>query len=321
MLLRIEHETRLIYTSHVGESVIEMRTAPPSTEDQTVLGYRLKVTPAAPITSFRDGFGNRVELFNMLAPHREISVSATSFVRVHRRIVLERMANIPWPPELPTAIEALDFLAPSPLIQPTPLVEQFVTDLPPLGGSLADVVRTIKEAVRQRMRYEKKVTTANTAVHEALKLGCGVCQDYAHLFIAACRGLGLPARYVSGYINQPGEIATHAWCQVWGGKNIGWMDVDPTHNVMADQDHVVTAHGRDFSDVPPNRGVWKGLAEEEISVSVSVTPVERVPADFVELGAQAAWSSTSYTQRQTNRRLNQQALIRGFRQQQSQQQQ
>ena len=134
----------------------------------------------------------------------------------------------------------------------------------------------------RRLIYEKKVTTARTPVGEALRLGRGVCQDFAHLFLAACRGIGLPARYVSGYIHQPGEVATHAWCQVWTGKS-GWLDIDPTRGTFAGDDYIKIAVGRDYSDVPPNRGVWKGRAEETISVSVKVEPIDRVPARLERL--------------------------------------
>ncbi len=134
--------------------------------------------------------------------------------------------------------------------------------------------------MRSRLVYEKKVTTARTPVGEALRLGRGVCQDFAHLFIGACRGIGLPARYVSGYIHQPGEVATHAWAQVWTGRS-GWIDVDPTRGTFVGDDYIKIAIGRDYSDVPPNRGVWKGRADETIAVSVKVEPI-RARADRLE---------------------------------------
>ena len=124
------------------------------------------------------------------------------------------------------------------------------------------------------------MTTAQTRLGEALEIGRGVCQDFAHLFLGTCRALGLPARYVSGYVNHPGEIATHAWCQVWCGDRAGWLDVDPTSCSFVDNDHVVTAVGRDYADVPPNRGVWQGSASEAIAVAVTVEPVDRVPFDW-----------------------------------------
>ena len=142
-------------------------------------------------------------------------------------------------------------------------------------------------AVRNRLKYEKRVTTTRTPVSEALRLGRGVCQDFAHLFVGIGRGLGIPTRYVSGYVNHPGEIATHAWCQVWGGVGIGWVDVDPTRGEYPGDDYVVIAVGRDYSDIPPNRGIWTGHAEEAIAVSVNVDPVDRVPLEWNEWAGQS----------------------------------
>jgi transglutaminase-like putative cysteine protease len=138
------------------------------------------------------------------------------------------------------------------------------------------------ESVGQALKFEPRVTKVRTTVSEALALGKGVCQDFAHLTIAACRGLGIPARYVSGYVNHPGELATHAWCQVWGGDRVGWVDIDPTTRKFVGDDHVAVAFGRDYSDVPPNRGLWKGRAEETIAVTVKVEPVDRVPLEWNE---------------------------------------
>jgi Transglutaminase-like superfamily len=163
-------------------------------------------------------------------------------------------------------------------------------------------------------------SSARTPVAEALRLGRGVCQDFAHLFLAACRGIWLPARYVSGYIHRPGEVATHAWCQVWTGS--GWIDVDPTRGSFAGDDYIKIAVGRDYSDVPPNRGVWKGRADETIAVSVKVEPIDRVPTDWSDWSAiQSPWSPASWIRSQARRerlKLNPQA---GYRQQQGQQQQ
>jgi transglutaminase-like putative cysteine protease len=156
----------------------------------------------------------------------------------------------------------------------------------------------LMEAIAVRVRYEKRVTTTRTPVSEVLALGRGVCQDYAHVFIAACRGLGLPARYVSGYVNHPGEVATHAWCQVWCGPTVGWVDIDPTHNNFPDDDYVLTAVGRDYSDIPPNRGMWTGRAEEQIGVSVKVEPAERVPMEWNEWAPQMSWRGRGQVQSQ-----------------------
>jgi transglutaminase-like putative cysteine protease len=179
------------------------------------------------------------------------------------------------------------------------------------------------------------MTNPRTTVGEALALGKGVCQDFTHLMIGACRGLGLPARYVSGYINHPGEIATHAWCQVWGGENVGWIDVDPTHSEYPADEHVMTAVGRDYRDVPPNRGLWKGRAEESMTVTVKIEPEERVPLEWNEWsmppfrppGALSASQSQSQSQRPGASRKprsaypNQRSAWAGLVQQQGEQQQ
>jgi len=323
MLLQIQHETKLLYSEPVSETVFEVRMAPPSDDDQTNLGYHLRIAPSAPVTIYRDGFGNRIELFNILTSYRELVINASSIVRVHRREPQSRLAKVE--PDAAHrdsfALESAEFLQPSPLVKPCRELDEFVRSLPRPGGPILETIQSLAEAVRSRLAYEKKVTTASTPVGEALGLGRGVCQDFAHLFLGGCRGVGLPARYVSGYVHQPGEVATHAWCQVWGGE-AGWVDFDPTRGIFPDNDYVTIAIGRDYSDVPPNRGVWKGQADETITVMVKVDPIERVPADWTEWSdSQAPWSVASWmnsSSRTPRAKLSSQA---GYRQQQGQQQQ
>jgi hypothetical protein len=297
--------------------------SPQSDEDQTNLGYRLRITPTAPVTSYRDGFSNRVDLFNIMTPYRDLVVQATTLMRTHRRDGLSRLSEADYRAgDGAATLEALELLQESTLVGRCPDLDAFVAGLPRPGsaGALLGTVQQVLQAVRSRLKYEKKVTTAKTPVCEALALGRGVCQDFAHLFLGACRGMGLPARYVSGYVCGPGELATHAWCQVWGGR-AGWVDVDPTRGTFADDHYVVTAVGRDFADVPPNRGIWKGRADEEITVAVKVEPTERMPADWAEWGPQAPWSGTAWTHSQRHDRRNGPLAKSLYRQQQSQQQQ
>lgn len=323
MLLNIQHETQLTYSEPVCETVFEVRMSPPSNEDQTNLGYRLRITPAAPVTSFRDGFGNRVDLFNVLEPYRELLVRATTIARIHRRDGEERLAESDWNGEGNIPLEAVEFLQPSPMVHAGPELSAFVAGLQRLDGKtpLLKLVRTLVDEVRGRLTYEKKVTTARTLVDEALTLGRGVCQDFTHLFLGACRGLGLPGRYVSGYVNEPGELATHAWAQVWAGRS-GWVDVDPTRGAFPDAHYVVTAIGRDFSDVPPNRGVWKGLADETITVVVKIEPIDALPPNWSAWGSTAPSPGDSWSHESTQpRRLPSPSARSIYRQQQSQQQQ
>ncbi len=271
----------------------------------------MRITPRAPVTSFRDGFGNRVDLFNVTTPYRELVIEATSFVRTHRRPALNRLEHISWPPEGLTAIDAVEFLQPSPLVDRSEALDECVAKLSPATGSLADVARRAMDALAGRLKYEKRVTTTRTPVSEALALGRGVCQDFAHLFVGICRGLGLPTRYVSGYVNHPGEIATHAWCQVWAGSGVGWIDVDPTRGEFPGDDYVVIAVGRDYSDIPPNRGVWIGKAQETIAVSVKVEPVDRVPQEWNEWAPQPSRREPGPAQLQRQRSSSSQSQWQG----------
>ncbi len=323
MLLRIQHDTKLSYSEPVSETVFEIRMYPPTDQEQENLDYRLRINPSAPVTVYLDGFGNRVDLFNILAAYRELVIRATSFVRTHRDPNPAARLDVPFVPggnEL-VDLETIEYLQPSPLVHRSRELDGFVASLGKPAGSTLDVVRAVCESVRLALIYEKKVTSARTPVSEALRLGRGVCQDFAHLFLAACRGVGLPARYVSGYIHQEGEVATHAWCQIWSNPS-GWVDFDPTRGVFATDDYIKIGVGRDYSDVPPNRGVWTGQADETISVSVKVEPIDRVPTEWNDWSAiQAPWSAASWIQsqaRSTRQRLSHQP---GYRQQQGQQQQ
>ena len=284
MLFRIQHETTLTYSEPVTETVFEVRMAPPSDNDQTSLDYRLRIEPPAPVTTYRDGYGNRADLVNLLTPHASLTVRAATIARTHRRPGEARLAEVRFRDLEHLPIEALEALRPSPLVGRSPELDALIASLPRRSGTLKGIVECAVEAVHGRLKYEKKVTTAWTPVGEALTLGRGVCQDFAHAFIGACRGIGLPARYVSGYVHGPGELATHAWVQVWAGAN-GWIDIDPTRGGFVADEHVVTAVGRDYSDVPPNRGVWRGRADESIAVSVLVEPIDDLPNDW------QAWSN------------------------------
>lgn len=323
MLLRIQHETKLTYSEPVSETVFEVRTAPPSDEEQTNLGFHLRISPSAPVTLYRDGFGNRVDLFNILTAYRELLIRATSIVRTHRdpnpAARLQGVLDLSSPDF--HNIETIEFAQPSPLVGPSSELQGFLASMERPQGRLLDVVERLSERVRATLIYEKKVTTARTPVAEALRLGCGVCQDFAHLYLAACRGVGLPARYVSGYVHEEGEIATHAWCQVWSGQG-GWVDIDPTRGVFIDDDYIKIAVGRDYSDVPPNRGVWKGRADETIAVSVNIEPIDRVPNDWSDWSsAGAPWSAASWIQSQSRQPRPKLSSQVGYRQQQGQQQQ
>lgn len=295
MLLRITHETRLSYSTDVTGTIFEARMAPRSDEDQTTHSYKLASTPSAPITSYRDGDGNRIDLFNIFHPYRYLNVTTTSYVRTHRRDVDARLAGKTFDTADGTGmgLDLKEFLKPSPLVPCGQRLTEFARSLNwPTRESACVRARRLLDALSERLRYEPEVTHAWSSVEDVLALNRGVCQDFAHVLIGLARLKGMPARYVSGYIHQPGQIATHAWAQIWFGPDVGWIDLDPTRGGFADDDHVTVALGRDYSDVPPNRGLWMGDASETIEVAVEIQPVDGVPADLADFGMRKQFSQS-----------------------------
>ncbi len=163
MLLHIQHETKLIYSEPVTETVFEVRMAPPSDDDQTNLGYRLRISPAAPVTIYRDGFGNRIELFNILSSYHELIIQATSIVRVHRQSPESRLARAESHAgrDESFGLDSGEYLQPSPLVKPCRELDDFVQSVSQPRGNVLDTIQSLGEAVRARLAYEKKVTTAH----------------------------------------------------------------------------------------------------------------------------------------------------------------
>lgn len=283
MLLKIRHETVLTYTAEVSGTIFEARMAPRSDEDQTSFSYSLASSPSAPLTSYRDGDGNRIDLFNISQPYSNLSVTATSHVRTHRRDAFSRLKSEKITSIDPSMLtmELSELLKPSPLVPLGAKLLEFSNSIAwPTEESASGRAERLIDAVSRRLTYAPSVTHAWSSVDEVLEHNSGVCQDFAHVLIGLARVRGIPARYVSGYIHQPGQIATHAWAQVWFGPSAGWIDIDPTRSGFATDDHVTVAFGRDYSDVPPNRGVWSGSATESIDVSVEICEIDRLPADY-----------------------------------------
>jgi transglutaminase-like putative cysteine protease len=275
MLLSIQHKTELSYAEPISESVMELRMAPRNDVQQTVRTFGLAVGPEAPVFEHLDWQGNRAHHFSIVDVHDKVVIVASSLVDTHnRRLRLEELLDT-----LPlTAIghRNQDFLLPHGPVQRDPRLTQFAEQLGILTEKRASVVLlTIAERLRELVSYTKGVTTSATSVSDVLDLGKGVCQDYAHVALALLRMLGVPSRYVSGYLFKPqsAELETHAWVEAFV-PSVGWVGLDPTHGELASEAHVVVAAGRSYADVPPNRGVYRGGAEERIDVSVRIQRVD-----------------------------------------------
>ncbi len=176
-------------------------------------------------------------------------------------------------------LEGLDFLRLGGPVRRGPRLEPLLEALRPAPGTrVADLALALSHYICSHFEYAPHATLASSPVDDLLEKGKGVCQDFTHLMIALLRSFGVPARYVSGYIHRPNKDSqSHAWCEVWL-PDLGWLGIDPTNDSLADERFVKVAVGRDFTDVPPNKGVYRGRGQEAISVRVETRALDRLPS-------------------------------------------
>jgi transglutaminase-like putative cysteine protease len=280
MILEVQHETRLEYLQPVSESMVEVRMEPASDADQSCRSFHLNLTPATEYFRYQDGFGNRVHHFNLLAAHQQVRILAASIVETHPRHREVTTSLAAHPLDLTSAdLEVLDYLSFRGPVRTSPRLSALLDRLKPRPGmKLAELVQAVMGHIRARFEYAPDVTHASSPVDDVLELGKGVCQDFAHLVIAVLRSFGVPARYVSGYIHRPNKQSqSHAWCELWL-PDLGWLGIDPTNDQVVDDRFIRVAVGRDFTDVPPNKGIYRGLAVENMYVRVETRLLERLPS-------------------------------------------
>jgi len=261
MKLRIEHSTTFIYDQQISEAYTEMRLHPLDGGGQHTLAFSLHTEPQDEALAYKDRFGNDVRHFDVIQAHQRLLVSARSEVMTSPQFVSDEDSLSP--------LDQFDFLMPTTYApftdQITAFASAFIRPGQPYETTLA-----VMHAVFDLVKYEKGATTVNTTASEAMALKRGVCQDFSHLMLAACRSQMLPARYVSGYLFNNGySTATHAWVDVFLPER-GWVSFDPTHNREQTEHYVRVAVGRDYADVSPTRGVFVGNAKEEMEVHVAV---------------------------------------------------
>jgi transglutaminase-like putative cysteine protease len=287
MLLRITHETELRYDELISESAMELRMAPRQEIDQHRLSFQLAIGPAASVASYFDWLGNTVHTFAVNPFHKEIRIIATSVVETDRAVPNIWGIADPWPIN-PSSLDysMYDYLQFGGPIVDCPRLRDLAKTLRPReGASLGKLCLHIMQLVDSQFTYEKGVTTAASPITEILEHGRGVCQDFTHLMIGLGRALGIPSRYVSGFVHRDGEATrgyaqTHAWCEMLL-PSIGWIGFDPTNNCLIGRNFVKVAVGRDFRDVPPNRGVYRGSADEHINVAVEIEELAAIPPALV----------------------------------------
>lgn len=263
MLVRVEHTTELHYDVPIAEAYTELRLRPLEGGGQHCSSFRITTEPPGlRVREYRDSFGNAVHHFDLLESHDRLAVTAVSEVATPAAFVNGRRP--------PTPLELHDYLHPTGYAPFADPIRSFAARNA-AAGTVLERAHELMEAVRGELVYEPGTTGVQTRAEEVLALGRGVCQDFAHVLLAACRSVGIPARYVSGYLYDPTVpddlVASHAWVDVWDAES-GWLALDPTHGREQTDAYVRVAVGRDYADVPPTRGVFKGSAKETLSVRV-----------------------------------------------------
>jgi transglutaminase-like putative cysteine protease len=302
-VLEVVHETRYAYAAPVSLAHHLAHLKPIGDAAQRVLAFDLHVSPRP--EQQRDGIdnaGNTVTRFSLLTPHDTLAVRAASRVSVAPRIMaLEPKTSPPWD----TLAERLRYVArgpfepaveyalPSPFVPRLEVLRHYATRSFPTGRPVAEAAIELMRRVHADFVYESQSTEIDTPLADAFAQKRGVCQDFAHLMAGALRMMGLPVRYVSGYLltrgpeggaPMVGADASHAWVQVWcpgtaGVPADGWLDLDPTNDVVPGSGHVRVAVGRDFGDVTPLRGVIRGGGRHTLTVAVTTKVVGPVVAN------------------------------------------
>jgi len=275
--LRIEHETGFAYEGAVSASYNEARMLPGTTDSQFVLSSSLEIEPSTAVNSFVDYFGTRVSSFDVLSPHRGLRITARSLVEVrprpieHSGLTWERLAT-----EAARSITTVEQLSQTPRTQPHPEVVEIARAIAERYDDPGRAAHEVCMAIGYAVEYVYGVTGVHSTAAEAWEARKGVCQDMAHIAIGALRAIGIPARYVSGYLHPqeqaeigvPVEGESHAWVEWFAGE---WTGFDPTNNTEIGDRHVLVGRGRDYNDVPPLRGVYGGHYKAELGVKVTIT--------------------------------------------------
>jgi transglutaminase-like putative cysteine protease len=288
----IRHVTTYSYESSVSFARCSLRLEPQSGNGQQLISHSVEIRPRpAERTARRDFFGTHTESILIETAHRNLRIDSRSRVSVLRHAPGRTAASPSWESVRDIAFEATSLGPSSPVgyvfasaLVPVlgPLTAYASASFPQGAGILAGAA-DLMHRIRNDFRYDPKATVISTPLTEVFEKRHGVCQDFAHVMIAGLRGLGLPAAYVSGYLRtippagQPrlqGADATHAWVSVWCGAELGWIGFDPTNDLLVENDHIILAVGRDFSDVSPVDGIIAGSRKQKLNVAVDVLLVE-----------------------------------------------
>lgn len=281
---------------------MELHMQPRSETFQRLLNFDLSIRPSARPASYQDHLGNTVHHFDIPAQHTQLVITAKSLVEIQSATPLPDALDPSAWDELDALLTGGDYcemLMPSRFARPTELLHDLARELDVRRrDDPLTMLRELSAAIYKAFDYVPQSTSVDSPIDDALRARKGVCQDYSHIFIALARELRIPCRYTSGYLfhrveynDRSAQDATHAWVEALL-PNFGWIGFDPTNNLMAGERHVRVAVGRDYADVPPTKGVFKGAAESELSVAVQVKPSDEPVSEEIKQ-AMAAFSQSS----------------------------
>jgi len=275
---------------------------PRSEGSQRCFVFQLSVNPRARIFGYIDSYGNLVHHFDLPSRHSQLTIISDALVNIEAQPSIPEVMEYQGWQELEELVEKKDYwdmLMPSHFARSSPELEQLAGEIGATerkGRSPLAFLQDIASGVHRSFSYVKKSTAVNSPIEDALRSRQGVCQDFAHIMIALVRNARIPCRYVSGYLYHSTENAhpatdgaTHAWVEALL-PGLGWVGFDPTIDRLAGEQHIRTATGRDYADVPPTRGMMKGKAGTQLQVRVRVTPSQAVLPPDEEFAADEEWS-------------------------------
>lgn len=286
MYYTIEHATEFYYSAPISENLMEVRMQPRTEGIQRCLSFNLSLRPRAKVVSHRDYLGNTIHSFDIPGQHHQLIINAKAVVEMKPApIISEHLTMDDWDAleNLTSEGDFWDMLTPSHFVQTTDLLQSLKRELAvERRTDPLTLLRELNTAIFRSFDYAPQSTRVDSPIDHALEIRKGVCQDFAHIMLALVRDLGIPCRYVSGYLSHGGsddrsaEDATHAWVEA-ALPGLGWVGFDPTNDLLAGERHIRVAVGRDYADVPPTRGVFKGSADSELEVAVQVSATEDLP--------------------------------------------
>lgn len=288
MRYRVKHVTEYKYQELVNTAHNRLCLVPLNLPEQKCLTSEIKILPVPDETEYRtDFFGNTILFISIYKEHQKLEIISESTIDILPKIQVSLAANSPlqWS-EIKSVIAQRDeyadvsqYLLPSHYVPNSLAIKKFAEECFPPGETLWNACHLLMKKIFTSLKFTPGFTTINTPVEEVVKSRKGVCQDFAHLMIACLRNMGVPARYVSGYLETfpppgkeklVGSDASHAWVAVYFPE-IGWVEFDPTNNLLPAENHVIVAFGRDYFDVAPLKGIIFSSGNQQVEVKVDVT--------------------------------------------------